>query len=505
LSELQKFSSQGRLQTASLQYDEGQGWQSKKESNMTIIKQQNARLSAFTILLLMLFGSAQEVQSVSNENQYSQVIVNFQRKSNTSLSRDLLVYKRRKRTSRRVKPDNRIISSHAVDVNLNLLTSLTSKIRNASVIPLDGSSNLINLREEIASRTVSLTLADTTYNAIIDQVIDESTNSQSWVGHFKENDGDITIVSRRGRLSGIFRVPDKGNFLLGRDATGGYELNQIQVDNKPCAIRITPNTQPPSRTPSRPSFPPPNGPASYIRVLVLYTPAARLKANGGVERGSKEVIDDMIAAMFADTNGALGRSRINAQIEPIPRQEIQYKETGDLYQDRPWLEENEEVHRLRDQNHADIVLMLVVNARYGGLANQMSEDQLGPQFASKAYGVVDIDSALNNRSFVHEFAHIFGCGHDVENTIEPGPGMYAYSAGYHALVTHPDFGQRDLRTIMAYRIHDNDPSIDQIGIGYFSNPSVTYPGASYQPVLGDANHNNAATINISAPIIARFR
>lgn len=400
--------------------------------------------------------------------------------------------------------NSRVIDSRSVEVNAALLNSLSQARGAQSNLPLvERQANTLKALE--SNNSIYITLGGKNYEAVIDTITQNEGVDKTWDGYFKGGTGEFTLIQNSGRITGFFRIYGGSLFELYGSSTG-YWVDQLNVDSsKVCAMRT--DAAATRRLRSRPAFPPADGPTHEFNLLVVYTPAARLRSNGGREQGSNEKIHDDIIMMRRETERAFALSRTIARIGEMHIREIQYVEHGSLYVDRPRLEEKndghmDEVHAWRNEVRADIVVLISV-AWQGGLANQMTEDDLKPeaQFAEKAFAAVDIDAGLTNRAFPHEIGHVFGCGHDTENRIDRGPGMFGYSAGYHHLHNYPDGRVVSFRTTMSYRYRTDD--VPEVLISYYSNPDVNHLSLGFP--VGDSDHNNAATINISAPVVAGFR
>jgi hypothetical protein len=106
-------------------------------------------------------------------------------------------------------------------------------------------------------------------------------------------------------------------------------------------------------------------------------------------------------------------------------------------------------------------------------------------FSSWAFNIVDQSCATGYLSYAHEVGHNQGLAHDPSNASGATPS-YPYAYGYQ------DPGGA-FRTVLSYGGAQRVP--------YFSNPNVLYGGR----VTGTASQNNAAALNLTAPIVAQFR
>jgi hypothetical protein len=392
---------------------------------------------------------------------------------------------------------------------INLNTDLLSVLPKASTEP--GSISKFGTQEP-NSRISATLFDDAKFECVIDEAIQDSPDERSWTGHVEGYDGDFSLLDHQGVVRAHFRVPGKGYFEIRPEASGEYAVYQIdegkllpcgvgQVD-RPKTPKIEHSLVKPTENLQALSQASPSGPRMFDDdpdILVLYTPAT-LQAMGGQKNVEALVLD-----CYWETNYAYHRSGVEAQIHLVNKGVLtQYPESGRMSTDLGRLEGNndgfmDEAHTLREtlNPRADIVLLLVDNADYGGLANEMSQATFNHDFESYAFAVVEWRSAIGNMAFPHEISHIMGCGHDRDHE---GPGMFDYSAGYHFIIDKPGVGQRDYRTIMAYR---SSNGIEQGLTKYFSNPNVV-DNLLNAPV-GDAQSNNAATINQTYKVVAHFR
>lgn len=230
---------------------------------------------------------------------------------------------------------------------------------------------------------------------------------------------------------------------------------------------------------------------SVIDVLVVYTPASRIRYGGTA--GIKVVIDLAVA----ESNEAYARSLINTRLSLVATAEVSYTESGDMVKDLHRLKDKndgflEPVHTWRDTYAADVVSLIEETSDYCGIAYLMGG--LSHSFESHAFSVVDSDCAIGYYSFGHELGHNMGSHHDRDNaTSSP---LFNYSYGYQA----PD---TSFRTIMAYNCSSGCSRVQR-----FSNPDVWYnsqpTGIRYSDNPARAA-NNARSINEASYTVANWR
>lgn len=183
-------------------------------------------------------------------------------------------------------------------------------------------------------------------------------------------------------------------------------------------------------------------------VLVVYTQAAENAAGD---------IDDLIQTAIDETNHSYDNSNIYAQTYLAHSAQVSYNEAGNTYgQHLDYLEDNSDgiidnVHNLRDQYLADVVILIVNDDSYCGIANLLAN-------SATAFGVVHYHCATAPAfSFGHEIGHLQGAQHDVDEDTNP---YFTYGHGY---VDPND----QWRTIMAYP----DACSGCNRVQYWSNPN----------------------------------
>ena len=179
----------------------------------------------------------------------------------------------------------------------------------------------------------------------------------------------------------------------------------------------------------------------------------------------------------------------------------------------------------RDEYGADIVVVLVEGSKIyleKGLSNAMEPyvgetletlvrqygldfagvDEWLAYFAERAFSIVDIASASDNYTFIHEVGHVMGAGHsEIINPEydDPGPQLFSYSS---ALMARGSDGN-NYATIMGYNVTGYTGSERYTVLPYFSSPDLTNPETG--EALGDVRHNNVLTLLNTYDKVAAFR
>ncbi len=245
-----------------------------------------------------------------------------------------------------------------------------------------------------------------------------------------------------------------------------------------------------------------------IRVLVLYTPAAR-DALGGVQQIQTQ-IEEAISLM----NLSFANSAINAQVVLAGVEEAAYTQSEDDlgtmlgYLTNPADGIMDNVHLLRNQNYADLVNLVVgpgTSKCYDG--HYLGGE--GHDFETLAFSIVRAGCMVSDLGFLQALGRNMGAREDwfFDDTDTP----LTYSHGYINV-------QAGWRTVMT---RDNlcweyGTSCDHLP--FWSNPSIYNNG---QPMGVPANTNasctagvinnppcdadNASVLNLNANTVANFR
>jgi parallel beta-helix repeat protein len=219
---------------------------------------------------------------------------------------------------------------------------------------------------------------------------------------------------------------------------------------------------------------------SIVHVMVVYTEQAALET-GNIHATIQLAIDE--------TNLSFEKSQIQTKLNLIHTQQVNYIEKDILTDLKGLTSQNDgvmdDVHLLRDQYCADIVVLIRAKDCYCGVSYINADSE-------HAFCVVSQDCATGYYSFGHEIGHLFGARHNPEE--DPFVFPYPYGHGY--------LHSGGWRTIMAY----NDSQICPNGfckrILNWSNPSRRYQDI-YMGTF--STHNNARLLNETATMVSNFR
>ncbi len=370
-------------------------------------------------------------------------------------------------------PDKAVIDSFQSDPSLTQITALDSDVmaRNVYIqIPFLRYASKINFNlfpefHRIASRT---------------RIEFRSEDDFSWFGTLNGSN-EITII-----------LTVKGQALCG-NITSDNQTYHIEPISPPLhRISLSdysklPNEHLPIDTPTVSQTDLPED-LSYkrgddgtiIHVMVVYTQQAAL------ESGS---INALIQLAIDETNLSYETSKIQTRLNLVHTHQVDYMER-DILTDLERLASQhdgdmDEIHGLRDQYCADIVVLIESVNNYCGVSYLNADSE-------HAFCVVSNECATGYYSFGHEIGHLYGARHNPEADSEVFP--YPYGHGYlHA---------SGWRTIMSYNNSQICPGGMCKRILHWSNPSMRYQDI----YMGSFSiHNNARLLNETAITLANFR
>ena len=300
----------------------------------------------------------------------------------------------------------------------------------------------------------------------------------------------MIFVAGEGQVRGSVFAHGKHYAIRGEDATSqvAVEIDQSAFPPEACDRMQDGGTLPDDGSQPVPDAAGDTG--AVIDVLVVYTASAK-NAEGGVTN-----MNNLISLAVAETNTSYANSGISPRLNLVHAEEIAYTETGDWNQDLDRLRGTgdgymDSVHPLRDAYRADVVVMVINDNLYCGMAYLTAN-------ATTAFALVDNDCATGYYSFGHEIGHLQAARHDMY--VDPTLGSpYDYNHG------NVDLTNRQ-RTVMAYntKCSDTAPGTYCTRLPYWSNPGVNYPSTSV-PTGTATRENNALVLNNTAATVANFR
>jgi hypothetical protein len=341
-------------------------------------------------------------------------------------------------------------------------------------------------------------------------------NKVLWHGQTVDDGMPVSLMwAPDGRFSGALKHRGKDYVIKavegGRHAVIAMDATKLPSDHpEPVALRpegpllgATPNTTiridrsgedrrnledapasiagPP--TPAPELIPPPPLDTSRsveITVLFAYTPAAASHY--------RDIRMELIDLAVEQANQSFRSSGIgHVRIAVAGTYQVNYAEgQGGLF-DHLWnLADRgdghmDEIHRLREETHADIVLLILDSPDACGLATRVGAD------ADEAFAAVHHVCALTSYSIPHEIGHLLGGRHDraVDDTSRPFPFGHGFVNG------------SKWRTIMAYKGSCN--GCPRLPI--WSSPNILIAG---EPA-GDALTYDARVVGEQAGRVAAFR
>jgi hypothetical protein len=386
--------------------------------------------------------------------------------------------------------DRTIIRQRHITINLGLL------------MKADGSP-----KPDSKGLTVSLNLFDdVALTAVIDKTESVSPGSYSFIGRVAGIEQSSVILSVYDSImSGSITLP--GASYQVRYVSGGvhaaYQIDPSAYPREAPPIPIYPT----GKDSSQNSIPAGRDSGSTIDILVAYTSAAR-SAQGGTS-----AMQSLINLAVSETNTGYSQSQVNQRVRLVHTTEVSYTESSDT--DAGWSTDlsrlrstsdgyMDNIHTLRDQYGADLVVLIIAKGYYCGLGYMMAS--LSGTFESYAFSMISRSCVAGPQySFAHEMGHNMGSNHDHANASDVraadvnavGDQVYPYSFGYQA-------PSKAFRTIMAYPCSGTScPRIN-----YWSNPGLQWVATG--ELLGVAGEgptaaDNHRSLNNTAFTVANFR
>ena len=361
----------------------------------------------------------------------------------------------------------------------------------------------------LAPRTVTLNLfEDATFTGRIEHVEPTASGYAFWGGLDGVELGTMTMVVNGDIVAGVVRTPQKVYTITTTD-TGSYVIRQIDESNLPPLahpLEVPSETSEESQQSLDVSTPVDDG--SLIDVMVLYTPAAKIRMGG------RAGIEALIDLYIAYTNQAYANSGAFQRLRLVVRKEVDYIESGDVFIDLNRLAEEsdgyiDEIHTLRDLYAADLVNLVFMGYGYEFAGVGYFAGQFSTGVALVGYGA---------STFAHELGHNMGLHHERYEIIPESETqtIEGYHFGYVNQRAFEPGAPESARwhTIMAYGTQCRDALGEDAycrELPYFSNPRLTYNGdpmgvSANNPSTGiDGPADAVRTLNERRGITANLR
>jgi hypothetical protein len=212
-----------------------------------------------------------------------------------------------------------------------------------------------------------------------------------------------------------------------------------------------------------------------------------------VDATTEQTMKDHVALAISETNSGFAASGINTVLH-----------LAHSYRDATFSEASSDafsnalddvrtgniagVHEARTQYGADIVVLIIDDSQYCGLATSVGYPRIDIMFS-----VTSQNCATGYYSFGHEIAHNMGCNHDRGQRLADlgSSGECSSLSGYNYGFRDP---AGDFRTVLGYNCDINlcsgESSNSCTRINRYSNPTGTYNGKA----LGDAANDNVSLL-----------
>lgn len=212
-----------------------------------------------------------------------------------------------------------------------------------------------------------------------------------------------------------------------------------------------------------------------IDVMIVYTEAVA---------DSVPDVADLCDEMVETTNVTFENSGLNVVLNLVHAAGVQYEESRTVTKDLERLRNKadgymDDIHALREEHRADIVMFVVENSSVASLASAVLAKK------ESAFGLVSRSSGVSYYSFAHTIGLLMGARHNAR--VDPSDEPFAFGHGY----VKPG----KWRTVMSYNVEGEER------IPYWSSPLIKYQD---EPVGNAETSDNARVIRQTAPYVASF-
>ena len=435
--------------------------------------------------------------------------------------------------------DERALRSRAVDIDFGQLQDIQTELADSSsfnaLLPGYASPPATGQSANPApGTTLRLNLFDdTVVTGIIEHTAPAFSGGYAVTGKIVgDRFGTMALVINGEAVSGTVRLSD-GTYKIHSLSNGRHVISEVE-ERYSClfgstrGVRAANSAGGPPRMQSKTSTETPvevrPEPHSLIKIAIFYTPAAR--KNWGGTKQIKANIDHNIA----ESNQVYKNNGVHLTLKLVAAQEVNYTEVDDstdlVYFTLADDGHMDEIHDVRNRNHADLALLLRNGS--GGAAIGPAYYDTEETLERNAKNLFAVYGGATS-TLLHEIGHLMGATHDryewgcekEGHRCSPAawpysPAAWPYSYGYvnlRALEPGAPESAR-WRTIMAYNDLCQDNGVSCRQILYFSNPDRVYPDPGGDP-LGVASTSTATgrngpadvvrTLNNSRTFVADFR
>ncbi|NDJ52692.1 MAG: hypothetical protein GYB68_06360 [Chloroflexi bacterium] len=314
----------------------------------------------------------------------------------------------------------------------------------------------------------------------------------SWVGRIAEAGGysEITLSIAEDHLSGTVRLPNGQVIRVRYLGNGMHVIQEMDMAAFPDESGV--RTPPASSIADDPLAMIQADDGSEIDVLAVYTTEV------GQAYGGDAGVTTALNGVIATSNTGNQQSGAQFDWRLVGVEGLNYTSGGFGYDLDVVTDDNDgiidEVHALRDQYKADLVVL--INDVQSACGIGWVPSSLAVANAPFGFSVVNMECAISNFSMQHEMGHNIGLAHDRQNAGSTSPAV-SYGYGYQD-------PQGEWRTILAYV--NSCPGSPCTRINYFSNPNVTQSGRPMGVAIGaPAEAAAAQALNVGVPIVANYR
>ena len=230
-----------------------------------------------------------------------------------------------------------------------------------------------------------------------------------------------------------------------------------------------------------------------IDVMIAYTEAAKKWAST-----YSSGIDNVIAIAMEKANLTMQNSGTGITFNLVYKYQTDYVETDSNLDLRRFQQKDDgyldEVHILREQYKADLIVLIPMVSFTGGVAYLLTDENGNKDLCS--FSLTRVQQAATGYTLVHEIGHNMGCHHHKEQNYQAGPGLYNYSAGWRGA----ELG--GYTTIMAYEpgtYYSDNRTYPRIP--YFSSPDIYINGVT----IGHTDDaNNVLTLKKTKHVTSQY-